>query len=292
MPPLLIILYFLFLAATWGASFLFLRLGVPEFGPYAFSGFRVTVAGLILLPLVINKRCWQEIKIHWGKLALIGTVNMGIPFTLYSYAAQQLSAGILSVINATAPILTGVIAHLFFSDYLSKRQLIGLVIGLCGVSLLMSDQLQADIGSLAPLIAALMACCCYAISANLTKRHLSRISPVTIATIGLLASGLFTLPFSITHLPQQTISPSAWAAAFGIAILSTSIAMIMFYHIIKTVGPTKTVSITLLVPVFGILWGMLLLDETLTVNMVIGTVVILSGTALSILKPSHKSVKE
>lgn len=278
-----IIAYFFFLAAVWGASFMFMRVGVPEFGAYAFGGLRVGIAGLLLSPLLLNPKRFAEYKANWLRLSAVGVLSTAAPFMLFSFAAYQVSAGVLSVINASVPMMTGMIAHFFFKDYLSKRQFLGLIVGVCGVALLMSDGLQSG-GSLWAFAAALGACLCYAVGSNLAKRYLSGISPMTTAASGLLASGVVTLPVVICFFPKTAVSWTAWGSVLAIAVLSTAIAMIAFYQLIQVAGPTKTVTVTLLIPLFGIFWGVLLLGETLSQDMVLGTMVILLGTALTILQ--------
>lgn len=262
---------------------MFMRVGVPEFGAYAFGGLRVGIAGLVLLPLLLRAKNRIEFQQNWLRLSLIGLISTGIPFTLYAFAAHSLNAGVSSVINASVPVMTGAIAHFYLQDRLTSRQTLGLVVGLVGVTLLMLDGLQGGLGSLPAFCAALGACLCYAVGSNLSKRYLAHISPLTTAASGLCVSGIILSPLILATYPQQTVSWAAWGAVLGVAVLSTAIAMIIFYYLIQQLGPTKTVSVTLLIPVFGIFWGMLLLDEKLTLLMVVGTLIILSGTALSVL---------
>lgn len=279
-----ITIYFIFLAAVWGASFMFMRVGVPEFGAYAFGGLRVGIAGLVLLPLLLKPTRLQEYKANWLKLSLIGVISTGAPFMLFSFAAYQINAGTLSVINAAVPVITGVIAHCFFRDYLSKQQFVGLIVGVLGVALLVSDGLDSGSGSLWAFAAALGACLCYAVSSNLAKRYLAGISPMTTASSGLLASGMVTLPIVIYHFPTSSVSWAAWGAVITVAVISTAAAMIVFYMVLQSIGPTKTVTVTLLIPLFGIFWGATLLGEQVSADMLLGTVVILSGTALTIFR--------
>ncbi|MDP8162508.1 DMT family transporter [Pasteurella skyensis] len=283
-------IYFVFLAAVWGASFMFMRVGAPELGAYAFSGLRVGIAGLILSPILLKPSCFKEYKEHWLKLSLIGILNTGIPFMLFTLATYHLTAGVTSVINASVPVMTGVISHFFFKYYLSKQQFLGLIIGILGVALLMLDGLQGG-GSIWAFISALGACLCYAMSSNLAKRYLFAISPMTIAASGLLASGIVMLPIVILFFPQTTISWTAWSSVFAIAVLSTAIAMIVFYQLIQLLDPTKTAMVTLFIPIFGIFWGVLLLDEKVSLQMLLGTVIILLGTALTIFRRKSINLK-
>lgn len=292
-PAYVVPFYFLFLAAVWGASFMFMRVGAPEFGAYAFGGLRVGIAALVLLPVLLRKTYWQEFTANWFRLSAIGVLSMGIPFILFAYALYELSSGIASVINASTPVLTGVIAHFYFKQRLSLQQFVGLLIGMVGVGVLMLDGLQGGV-SLKSFVAALSACLCYAIGSNLSKQYLAHISPMTTAASGLLAAGIATLPCVVMFFPDKHISQislAAWASVIAIATVSTAIAMVMFYRLIQLLGATKTVSITLLIPVFGILWGMLLLGESLTPHMLVGTLIILLGTALTIFQPKKATTK-
>lgn len=279
-----IAIYFIFLAAVWGASFMFMRVGVPEFGAYAFGGLRVGIAGLVLLPLLLKPKRFAEYKANWVSLSLIGIFSTAVPFMLFSFAAYQVNAGVLSVINASVPVMTGVIAHVFFKDYLTRIQFLGLIIGVSGVTLLVSDGLKGGQSSWWAFAAALGACLCYALSSNLAKRYLSGISPMTTAASGLVASGIVTLPLVIGYFPQNEVSWAAWGSAVAIAVLSTAVAMIVFYQVLQAIGPTKTVTVTLFIPLFGIFWGVLLLGEAVSSHMLLGTAVILLGTALTVFR--------
>lgn len=287
-----VVFSFIFLAAVWGASFMLMRIGVPEFGAYAFGGLRVGIASLVLLPILLKANALKEFKQHWLLLSGVGILSTGLPFMLFAFAAYELTAGTASVINASTPMITGVIAHCFFKEYLSKQQFIGLLIGMLGVSVLMFDGLQYEGISPVYFLAALAACLCYALGSNISKTYLSHISSTTIASSGLLAAGLATLPLVIYYFPDHSIfeiSTAAWLSVVIIALFSTAIATVMFYKLIKVLDATRTVSITLLIPLFGIFWGVVLLDEVVTRNMMIGTAIILLGTSLAIFKRQTKN---
>ncbi len=260
---------------------MFMRVGAPEFGAYAFNGLRVGIAGLILLPLLCTPNRLKEYRANWLKLSLIGVLSTGMPFMLFTLATYQLTAATTSVINACVPVMTAIVSHFFFKYYLSKQQFSGLLIGVLGVTLLMFDGVQSG-GSWWAFAAALGACFCYAVGSNLAKRYLSGIRPMTTAASGLLTSGVVMLPMVVISFPQTAVSWTAWGSVLAIAVLSTAVAMIVFYQLIQLVGPTKTVTVALLIPLFGIFWGVLLLDEQVSSQMLLGTAVILLGTALTI----------
>lgn len=258
-------------------------------GAAVFGGLRVAIAGLVLLPVLLKPVHWQVFRQQWFKLSLIGILSTGLPFMLWAFALHQINAGTASVINASVPMITGIIAHVFFKDYLTKQQLIGLLLGLLGVVIIMYDGMSS--GAQTTLLAfamAIGACLCYAIGSNLAKHYLSNIAPLTIASSGLFASGILSLPIVLLFYPEQTVSWQAWGSAITIAIFSTAIAMILYYRLIQQIGPTKATVVTLLVPIFAIVLGVVLLDETLTSMMLIGAVVVLCGTSLTLFTKQRK----
>ncbi|PNK59506.1 DMT family transporter [Psychrobacter sp. FDAARGOS_221] len=273
---------FIFLAFIWGASFIFMRVGVPEFSAPVFGGLRVGLAGIAMLPILLKPSHFSEFKANWLKLSLIGTLSTGAPFMLYAFALGDMNAGTGAVINASVPMMTGLIAYVFFKEALTKWQILGLIIGLFGVILLMYNGMTSGTQtSMNAFAMAIGACVCYAIGGNLAKHYLSGIKPLTIASSGLVTSGLLTLPIVIFYFPAHSISWQAWGSAIMVALFSTAVAMVLFYQLIQAIGPTKTTVVTLLIPVFAILLGFILLNEKLSLMMLVGAIVVLSGTSLT-----------
>lgn len=275
---------FLFLGCVWGASFLFMRVGVPELSAPVFGGLRVALAGLILLPILLRKTHWKVFQKNWLKLSVNGFLNPFLPFMLFAFALNELNAGVASVINASVPMITGLIAHVFLKDYLSKQQVVGLTIGIFGVVFLMYDGFSSGTqGSLGSFFLALTACLSYAVGSNFSKHYLQDVPPMTIASSGLVVSGLMALPFIFGFFPDTAaISWQAWASVLSIAVVSTAMAMTLFFQLIQRIGATRTTMVTLIIPLFGIFFGVVLLGEDVTFNMLMGSVVVLTGTALAI----------
>lgn len=276
------IIAFIFLAAIWGASFLFTRISSPEFGPLPFAFLRIGIAAVALLPILFIANHWQLLRQNIAVISIVSLLNSAIPFILYGYTALYLNAGITSVLNATTPILTAVLAHYYLKDQLTKKQLSGLIIGIIGVTILVSDKITWSSSNILPYIAPIGACLCYAISANMTKKKLSHIPPKLIASSSMFTAGLMLMPFAIIYWPSQPPSLLAWYSIIAVALISTALAYLIFFHLIKEVGPSKAVSVTLIIPIFGILWGVLFLDESITFEVVAGTLVILIGAYLSL----------
>ena len=193
---------YILLAALWGASFLFMRLGAAEFGPLPTAGLRVTVAALFLLPLLLARGLWPELKQHWPRIFLLGMLNSGIPFALYSFAVLSISTGLSSLLNATVPLFGAVVAWAWLRDRPHTTKAAGLVIGFAGVVMLAWDKASfkpdaSGVSSGLAVLACLGACLCYGISASYTKRYLTHLPSLVTATgsqIG-AALGLATAVF-------------------------------------------------------------------------------------------------
>ena len=299
------LIIFVTLSFMWSLSFVFYRVGVPEFGSLAFASLRVIFAGLVMLVFVLLKKKNRDgIKQHWKMLSLVGIFSAALPFVLFSFSAQSVNAGVLAVLNASVPMMSGFIARIFFKDRLSKKQALGLVIGVVGVIILMSESLfgggeqgKGLVEGLLPMGYALFACVGYALGANITKNYLYDVSPVAITAGSLIIGSLIMLPVVFTEFPYgKAISIKAWVSVICIGVFSTAIALIFMNQLIKNIGPTRATSITLVIPIFAIILGYLLLGEALNIQAIIGSIVILIGTYLSLelsikkmLKPKDKT---
>jgi len=286
------VLELLLLASIWCASFIFMRIGSPEFGPILFMALRTLTASLFLLPLVFITKKQAAFNGYKAKIFVVGIFNTAIPFVLFGYATLTLSGGLTSVLNATTPMFGAIVAYLWFRDKMSISASFGLLIGFIGVYLLMLDKItlgQQNI--LLPTMAALLASLCYGISANYTKKHLMGISSTVLATGSQVAATIVLLPISFFFIPTQMPSSSAIMSVLLLGILCTGIAYIIFFHLIANLGPTRAISVTYLIPAFGLFWGSLFLDEVITSSMLIGCGFILTGVALAtgVLKLSKKS---
>ena len=289
---------FITLSFMWSLSFIFYRIGVPEFGSLAFASLRVVLAGLTMLIFVLlSPKNRQGIRENYKVLAVVGLLSAAIPFILFAFSARSVNAGVLAVLNASVPMMSGFIASVFFKDRLSKKQILGLVIGVIGVVILMSENLfgeqSAALGSaLLPMAYALLACVGYAAGANITRNYLEKVSPVAITAGSLIIASMIMLPVAIYEFPYgKSISLTAWAAVICIGVFSTAIALIFMNQLIKSIGPVRATSITLVIPIFAIILGYLLLGEALDTPAIIGSMVILFGTYLSLELSFKKMLK-
>jgi drug/metabolite transporter (DMT)-like permease len=279
----------LVLAALWGASFLFIRVGVAEFGPVPLMALRVSIAALILLPVLAQQHGPQGLRglrEHAWPLLVVGVLNSAAPFCLFALAEQTLSAGLTSVINATTPLWGALVAYLWLKDKLGRDRIAGMAIGLGGVLALVWYQIDAPGG--APVLqgvgagaAGLGATLLYGIAANYTKQALTGVPPLLIATGSMSGASLVLLPLAAATWPHAAVSWHAWSAVIAMAIACTALAYVMYFRLLAQAGPAAATSVTFLIPVFGLLWGALFLQEPLSPAMIGGVLLVLAGTALA-----------
>ncbi|MCB4364526.1 DMT family transporter [Hydrogenophaga taeniospiralis] len=290
MSPALILEFFL-LAALWGSSFLFMRLGAAEFGALPTAGLRVALAALFLLPVFLLKGVWADFRLRAKPILFVGLLNSGIPFALFSFAVMHITTGLTSILNATVPLLGAVVAWLWLKDRPGGSRMLGLGIGFVGVTLLVlgksgfSATGVAGAGSTGTTLLAMGACLlatlCYGIAASFTKRYLTGAHPLATATGSQIGAALGLALPTLWLWPEQPVSATAWGALAAVALFCTAIAYILFFHIIEKAGPSKALTVTFLVPVFALLYGGFFLGERITPWMVICGLIIVCGTALS-----------
>lgn len=272
----------LLLASLWGASFLFMRVAGPEFGPLVLSFLRAAIAVLLLLPLLLLRAGAAELKVHWKKLTLVGILNSAIPFCLLALATVSLSGGFAAILNATAPLWAAVIAWIWLADKLDSSRIVGLIVGFTGVVVLVANKTGIYVpGVPVAILAAISAAFFYGMGANFTKKYMQGISTLTVAAGSMVAAAVVLLPGAVLLWPGGPVSTQAWAAIIVMGAASTGFAYILYFRLIVNVGPAKAITVTYLIPVFAIVWGALFINEKLTANMVIGGAIILTGTALA-----------
>ena len=274
------------LAALWGASFLFMRLSAADFGPVVLAFLRVAGAALLLLPLLLARGEWPALQQHWRAIALVGVVNSALPFVLFMAAALVLSAALMAVFNATAPIWTALLGWLWLHDKLARARWVGLAIGLLGVLGLSwgkADFNPAALG-ISPawgIAACLLASVCYGIGGTLSRKYLAGVAPLAVATGSQVGAALVLVLPALWWWPSSPPSAIAWASAAALAAACTGLAYVLYFRLIAHTGAANAVSVTFLIPAFAMLWGWLFLAEQPSGTMLAGSAVILLGTGLA-----------
>ncbi len=273
----------LLLSALWGLSFLFLRIAAPVMAPAFLVEMRVLSALAVMLPMCLIMGRYTEMLRHWKMILLAGLANMAVPFCLFSWAALHAGAGALSILNATVPFFTALVALAWFGQRLSRPAAAGLATGFAGVALLAFDPSwsAAGGGMLWAVGAALLACALYGFALNLVARRLSGVSGLAITTGGLICSTLLLLPAALWMRPEATPPAQAWLSVTALGVLCTGGGFLLFYRLIARIGPSNAVMTTYLIPVFSILWGSLFLGEDVTAFMAAGCALVLLGVGLT-----------
>lgn len=267
------------LGAIWGASFMFMRVAAPEFGSTPLVAIRLGLGAVILLPFLWRERRAFDRRL-WPRLALIGAINSAIPFTLFAWAAQRAPAGVGAITNSMAVLFAALVAFLFYGEKIGARRAVALIAGFAGVIVLASGKVGgASIGL--PVAAGTFAAFLYGIGGNLVKRHLAGLPATAVAAATLSCAALMTAPFAIAQWPQHAVSATSWGAVAALGVLCTGIAFVMYYRLIARIGASRAATTTYLVPLFGVGWAWLLLDEPLTMTMVVAGALILGSVVLS-----------
>ena len=281
---------FVLLAAIWGLSFLFMRLATVEFGPLPTAAVRVAIAAAFLLPLVLLRGLGPVLIKNWRRVFLVGLFNSGIPFACFAFALLSITTGLSAILNATVPMFGAVVAWLWLKDRPNSSRVLGLLVGFAGVAMLAwrttgpGATFQPNASSVSPgwaVLACLLACLCYALSASYTKRYLTGLPPLVTAagrqigaTLGLALPALWLWP---ARMPGS----SAWLALLAVGVLCTGIAYILYFRLIATAGPARALAVTFVVPVFAVFYGVVFLGEAVTPWMLLCAAVIVCGTTLS-----------
>ena len=268
------------LAAIWGASFLFMRIGVPVLGPVVLLEARVALAALFLLAVGVVLKKQFYVRAHWKHFLLLGFINSALPFLLFGIAAQTLSASLLSVLNATAPIWGAVMGAIWSRKALGARSALGLVVGVVGVAVLVGlDPSMLQEGAYVAILIALGAPLCYGISSTYAKSA-SKVDAFANAHGSMWAAALIVAPAVPFFVGAAVPGPGILAAVLALGVVCSGVAYLLYFRLIDEVGPTSALTVTFLIPVFGVLWGHLFLGEPVGLNTLVGACCVLAGTAL------------
>ncbi|WP_342601865.1 EamA family transporter [Peribacillus sp. FSL E2-0159] len=264
------------LASLFGASFLFMKIASPSLGPLFLIESRVCIAAISLIIFAKLLKQKIEIKHKWKELMVLGAINAAIPFVLIAYAELTLSASLAAIINSTTPLFSVIISILWLKEGKNMRTLFGIIMGCIGVGILVGwSPIQLDVKVILSIGAIFLAALFYGIGGVYSKVAFENMKSFDLAIGQQLGASIVLLPFAISDIPNELPSITVTISVLGLAIFSTSIAYLLYFYLIKNIGPTKTVSVTLLVPIFGIIWGALFLNERTTLSTYIGLILIL-----------------
>jgi drug/metabolite transporter (DMT)-like permease len=269
------------LAALWGGSFLFIRVAVRALGPFLLVELRVGLAAAALILYALAVGGLPKIRARWRSFLVLGFFNAAVPFSLISAAEIHLTASLAAILNSTTVMFTAIVAAVWMDDALTARKVVGIVLGVVGVTVLVGwDPLRLNGVVLLAVAAMLLASLSYALGATYAKRSFSGIPPLGMAIGQLSGAGALLLPLAVVSVPEEAPSTVVALSMLGLAFLSTAVAYLIYFRLIENVGPTSTLTVTLLVPVFGLLFGVLLLGEPIGFGTLAGLGIILTSVVL------------
>jgi drug/metabolite transporter (DMT)-like permease len=271
------------LSAIWGASYMFIRVAAPVVGPFPLMAARVIVAGAALVALAVAIGHVPPVKGRVRAYLLLGLVNAAVPFTLIAAAELYVTASLAGIVTTTAPLFSALVAALWLRTPLTARTVGGLLLGTAGVAVLVGwSPLPLTAEVLLAVAALTIAAFCYGLGAVYTRVAFRDVPPLGLATAQQAAASAELL------LPAVATAPSAWPsdpAVLGsiaaLALASTALAYLIYFRLIERVGPTRALTVSILVPFFGVLWGVVFLGEAVTPGTFVGLTIVLLGVGLA-----------
>jgi len=288
---------FILLGAIWSSSFMWIKIAVQEIGPITLVAFRALFGLLFGVVVVfIQGVQWPRTFKSWLPLLLVGLTNVAIPFFLISWGEQSIDSAVASILDATVPLFTILIAHyLLRDDKITFPKALGLLIGFAGVVVLMSKALiNASTGSVLGQAAVILASAFYAGSAVYVRKTtedtpgiLRSAGPLVSATAVMwLATFLFERP---VEMPQLRIT---WVALLWLGVFGSGLAFVMAYYLIHEIGPTRTTMVTYLFPLGGVILGVTFLHEQLTWQLITGAILIIASLTVANWEPKEQELSE
>lgn len=274
------------LGAIWGASFMFIKVGGEEIQPFALVEMRLALAALVMLVVSAARRgTFAEMRARWLPLTVMGLINCALPYTLITWGEVYISSGLAAIYNACAPLWAAALSFVIpSSERMTVGRLVGLLVGITGVFLVVSSNLDLGGDSIWHWVgqgACLLAALSYAL-AGIYGRHALKGVPVQVSATGQLITGALMLaPLAALQIPQHVPSWQALGAVAALAIAGTALASLMYYWLLVRVGATGTLLVTYLLPVFALIWGALLLSEQVTPLALAGLLLVLLGITIS-----------
>lgn len=269
------------LSALWGGSFLFIRVAAPEFGPFALVDVRVLLAGVTLALYARLARVPLSLASYWRPLVTLGAINAAVPFTLIAAAELQLPASLAAIVNAVTPLCAAIVGAMALGTRLTGKALAGLALGIAGVSLTVGGSaLSPSAATLLAVGASLGAALAYAFGGIYANTGARGIPLLTLAAGQQLCAGALLLPFALAAHPTHWPTTGALLALLALSIPATAVGYLLYFALMARVGPTNTLTVTFLVPGFGLLWGAIFLGERIRAGTIVGLIIVLTSIVL------------
>ncbi len=268
------------LGAIWGASFMFMRILSPVFGPVLTASFRLLIGAVVLISFS-NKNNIKMVLGNWKFFLMLGAISLGIPYFLFSLAALYIPSGLSAVLNSTSPIFSFLFSIWLFNEKISIQKIIGLISGTVGVFVISLDALEVTSdGVLLGILACIMAAFLYAVTGAVIKAKKRQIDSRSLAIGNQVFGGLLLLPFVLVYPITGEVTWDVVGLLIIFGAVGSGLASMLYYKLMVEVGPLNTLTVTYLLPIFGVFWGFIILGETLTVEFLLGGLLIFTGTIL------------
>jgi len=271
------------LAALWGASYLFMRIAVPHLGAAAVVEGRTLAGGAVLAVFIAATGRPLAIARYWRGYAVIGVLGVALPFWLIGTAVKTIDASTAAILNATSPIFSAIVAAVWIRDRLTVEKVAGIALSIAGIAVLVGwTPKPMSATELVACAMCLAACACYGFSSVFTNVHLKEAPSSAISASSCLVAAAAMAPFTPWTGFANPVPSAAWLSVLALGVFCTGVAFILYYRLIAGLGPVRAVMVTLLIPVFGVFWGVALLGEPLTPGRVAGCAIVLAGCALAL----------
>jgi len=265
------------LAAIWGASFLFVRIASPAIGPVLTADSRMLIAGLALALYFRAIGFDAQWRRWWPQYVIVGLLTSAVPFLLYAYAALSLTAGLMSVINASSPMWGALFSAWLLRERLSRRGIAGLAIGVAGVALVTRPE-AGDALAVLPALAATGAALCYGLAGAYMRRWAKDVPSRGMALGTQIAGGVLLMPLIVLTPPGAALTPLVAACVLAMGLVCGAVAYLLYFRLVTDIGAAGALTVTYLIPIFGVAWGALFLGETVSLAMLAGAGLVLLGT--------------
>ena len=267
------------LGAVWGSAFIFIKIAAPEFGAIALVQARLVIASSIFIPILLRKKYLDLLKPIWKHSMVLAITNNAIPFTMFSLASFGSDSNMLAILNATTAFNTMIIAYFWLKEDVSFKQLIGLILGFIGVVILVNPESSST--SFLSAVLCLMGAACYSFSTVFIQKNSAKTNKLVLIGWSIVFSAVLMMPISYIYLPESIPSFEANISAVWLGAVSTGLGFLGYVRLIDKIGAVKTSIVAYFLPVFGILWGYIFLDEKISTSVVIGCLVVLIGIFLA-----------
>ena len=273
----------LLLSVLWGAAYLFMRAAVPAFGPAPLIALRMAIAVAVLLPLLMWRGGLEQLRAHPIQLLVLAVPLTALPFLLLGFAAQHLTAGLLAVLNATAPLFAALIAHFVFHERLGRWRSAGLVVGFGGVALLTAGSVSfRSTQGLLAVAAVLLTSMLWAVGANYTRRRFVGMDTLALTVGSLAVASVVLAPLAAATWPATPPPLRAWIETMFLGVGSSGLGFLLYYRLLRRIGAVRAMSVTFLNPVVALVAGALYLGEAVDGQTLVSAAVVLAGTALAL----------